>query len=67
MKTLLNAVLGLTLGAAVSASAMGIEPATTSLSKAAIVLDTRFNMIIRSPDMSKIDTLTNPGILFILK
>jgi len=67
MKKLLNAVLGLTLGAAVSAPAKDIEPPTTSLSEEAAVIDTRFNMIIYSFDAAKIDTLTKPGILFILK
>ena len=67
MKKLLNAVLGLTLGAAVSASAQTPTPATASSSTLDTVLDTRLNIIIHSPDTSRIDTLTNPGILFILK
>ena len=67
MKKLLNAALGLTLGAAVFASAQAANPATTSSSTLDTVLDTRFNMIIHSPDTSRIDTLTNPGILFIIK
>jgi len=67
MKKLLNAVLILTFGAAMSASAQDIEPATTSLSKEDTVIDARRYIIILSFDESRIDTLTKPGILFILK
>jgi len=64
MKKLL---IGLTLAALAASAVLAAAPATASSSAQGNVIDTRLYILIHSLGLSKIDTLTNPGTLLLVK